>query len=196
MNIPKNKRILLFGILKETAIISFFVLVSYYSVTALREQIDIVNTNIQNNNEIDAVRDSYKETYDKYSKSTEEIINVKKILLSALPPTEDLREFLGILNTIASKNSVTANIGMGDSQIDTIKYEDIPLRTIPLTINIQGQKDNIRSYIADIEKLPYFFTITSLDEKSIDEASKKRVTTMTAKLWTEPAQVLTRTQSQ
>lgn len=196
MNIPKNKKLLLIGVLKESIAIFVILIISYLSIGVFRDHINSVNANIKSNAEVDALRNSYKETYDKYSKSLENISNAKKTILQALPPTEDLREFMGILNTIASKNSITANVGIGESQVDVIHFEDIPLRTIPFTISIQGSTDNVRAYISDIEKLPYFFTLQSYDEKAIDETAKKRNVIITAKLWTKPDQLLTKMQSQ
>lgn len=190
------KKILLKNIVKELGIILAIVILTFFTIKEIRAQIDDINLNIFKTNEITSTRAFYKETYEKYNKDIQDIINANQVILRALPPTEDIREFMGILNTYGAKHSVEINVNAGPAQIDTIAIGDVRLQTIPVSISISGAFQNIRDYIKDIESLPYFFTITNLEEHSIDATSKNRGIVISAKLWTKPEQDLTKMQSQ
>ncbi len=196
MNVPKNKKYIFKGVLKEISIIFVISITAFLFIKEVRAQITEVNDVIYIANETNTLRDFYKETYDKYNKDIQNIADAQKAISTSLPPTEDIREFLGVLNTYATKNNVEVNISVGGAQIDSAKYEDIALRTIPITLSVNGQTQNIRSYVGEIEKLPYFWTIISYDEKALDQVAKQRIAVINTKLWTKPEQLLTRMQSQ
>lgn len=196
MQISLNKQSFTLLIYRELRVIVLVIAIAFFVIYQIRGQITDVNDNIYTANELSTLREFYKDTYENMYKQLGNITDAKRIITSALPPTEDLREFLGVLNTFGAKHSVDIQTNIGETKLDSITYEDIPLRTVGITINLRGSIKNVRDYIADIEKLSYFFTIISIDERSSDATATQRSTTVQGKLWTKPEQMLTRTQTQ
>lgn len=195
MFIPKTKKSYLVQTLKGlrvTALVIVFTMVAIYQI---RVEIASVNKDILNTNKMNSTREFYRDTYELLHRQIPGIINTKNIIAAALLPTEDSSEFLELLKTFGTKHSLVIQTNVGETQLETVSYEDIPLRTLPITISVSGPIDNIRSFIYDIEHVPYFFSIVSIDERGVDIATKKRIATIKAKLWTKPDQVITRMQT-
>lgn len=190
-----NKKTFYIRIIREAGITLMLVLLSYFVIAALRDQIMQVNTTIYTTQETRALRDFYETTYTQMHAQMNDITDAKRSISAALPATEDIREFLDMLNTLGTKHAVAIQVGVGSAQPDAIAYESIALRTIVFTIDARGQIQNIRKFVTDIEKLPYFFTIMSIEERSLGTASSERALTIRSKLWTKPEQVLTRMQA-
>jgi hypothetical protein len=116
-------------------------------------------------------------------------IEVKNSALNALLPTEDIRPLNDALESLASKNGIllgfTASIPQAESQ-----NKDRPLYSISTTLQITGTKDASRRFIRDIERLPYFYSITRFSEQA-SESGGQVSTVLNAKLWTRPTQALT-----
>lgn len=195
MSIPQNKTSYILSTLKELKFTFVVILLTIFSIYQIRLQISKVNENIYNTNKMNSTREFYKNTYESLHEQIPNIIITKNIIAAALPPTEDTRDFIELLNTYGKKHSLDIQTNVGESQLETVTYADIPLRTLPISINASGPIDNIRGFIDDIEHVPYFFSILSLEERGIDVATKQRVVTIQTKLWTKPVQVITRMQS-
>lgn len=195
MHIPQNKTSYILQTLKEFRFTFLVIILTTIFISQIRIQINKVNDNIVDIKKTNATYSSYRDIYETLHKKVSDIITTENILSQALPPTEDAREFIELINTYGKKHSLDIQTNVGDSQLETIMYIDIPLRTLPITINAAGTKENIRNFIADIEKVPYFFSIVGIDERGDDIATKQRTTNIQSKLWTKPDQVITRMQA-
>jgi hypothetical protein len=195
MLIPQNKTSYILNTLKELRFTFYIIALTIIAIFQIRIQINKVSENIAGANKINTTISSYRTTYESLHSKVPGIILTRNILASALPPTEDSREFTELLNTFGKKHSLDIQTNVGDSQLETITYSNIPLRTLPITINVIGTLENIRNFIGDIEKVPYFFSIVSIDERGKDTTTQQRTTTIQSKLWTKPDQIITRMQS-
>lgn len=195
MHIPQNKISFIMETLKGLRFTFVVIILTVVFIYQIRGEIEKVNKDIITANKANATISSYRNTYETLNKKVPDIISSKNMLSQALPPTEDSREFIELLKTYGKKHNLDIVTNVGDSQLETITYSNIPLRTLPITINAIGNQENIRNFIRDIEKVPYFFSITSVDERGSDIATKQRTISIQSKLWTKPDQVITRMQA-
>lgn len=189
-----EKKTFRFRIIRELTIIFVVILGTYFSSMQLRSSIDQINTTIITQNNIYGLRELHKTTFDLLNEHLRSMKALRSQIELALPPTEDISEFLKIIDTYALKHGVSANTAVGSAVVTSIKQDSIALQTITITIDVTGEVTAIRSYIDDIEHLPYFFSINSVDDKRDPQRPAFRRTLLSGTLWTKPEQTLTQRQ--
>jgi hypothetical protein len=189
-----DKKTFRFRIIRESIIILVVILSTYVIDQQLRAQITQVNGTIVAENDLYGLHLIHKETYDILNEQLRAIRSIHAQINQALPPTEDIRDFLNILDTYAKKHGVITSINVGTAVVSDIKDGDVALQTIAMSIDINGEVNAVRGYIAELEHLPYFFTITNIDEKRDLAQAAFRHTVIAGTLWTKPQQALTQRQ--
>lgn len=189
-----EKKTFRFRIIRESVIISAVILGTYFLSMQLRTVIGQINATIITQNNIYGLHELHKETFDLLNEHLRSIKSLRTQIDLAYPPTEDISEFLKIIDTYATKHGVVANTVLGSATVSTIKQDDIALQTIAITIDITGEVTAIRSYIDELEHLPYFFGISSIDDKRDPQRPAFRRTMLSGTLWTKPEQTLTQRQ--
>lgn len=181
-------------ILRELAIILAVILSTYIIDIQLRSRIEQIDNTIISQNSIYGLEQYHKETFDLLNQHLRNIHEIRDEINRALPPTEDIREFLKILDTYAQKHGVAMNLSVGTAVVSPIRQDDVSLQTIAIDISVGGEVNAIRAYIGELEHLPYFFTINTIDEKRDPAKPAFRQTVISGTLWTRPEQTLTQRQ--
>ncbi|HXK37680.1 MAG TPA: hypothetical protein VJ579_01275 [Candidatus Paceibacterota bacterium] len=189
-----DKKTFRFRIIRESTLILVIILCTYIVSNQLRDRIGQINGTIISENNLYGLTQFRKETFDILGEHLRSMKELREQITRALPPTEDIREFLKILETYALKHGVAATIGVGAATITNIKTDNISLQAITIHIDVTGELSAVRAYIREIEHLPYFFTITNIDEKRDLNQPAFRHTIIAGTLWTKPEQTLTQRQ--
>jgi Tfp pilus assembly protein PilO len=189
-----DKKTFRFRIIRESLLIFVIILSTYFLGAQLRGRIEQINGTIIAENNLYGLTQFHKETFDLLNEHLRSIRELRDQIIRALPPTEDIREFLKILDTYALKHGVLTSVGVGAATVTNIKVNDVTLQAITINIDLTGELTAVRAYITEIEHLPYFFTITNINEKRDPTKPAFRHTIITGTLWTKPEQTLTQRQ--
>ena len=89
--------------------------------------------------------------------------NDKKIL-AALPPAQNILDFIGVLDNLAAKNSIKQTTKFNTPvPVSPEGGEGISIQKIDYSISLSGNVFTLMSYLKDFENLPYFTKINSFN---------------------------------
>ena len=194
MSSPLDKKTFRFRIARESIFIFVAILGTYFLIGQLRAHIEQVNSAIVAENNLYGLRELHRDSYALLDARLTAIRNLEDQINHALPPTEDIRDFLALLETYANKHGVKFSSSVGSVSVSSIKEDTVALQTITIAIDLSGELGAVRGYIADLEHLPYFFTITSINEHQDSTNPSFKHTVISGTLWTKPQQTLTQMQ--
>lgn len=189
-----DKKTFRFRIARESMLIFVVILSTYFLSMQLRAHIESINQTIIEENNLYSLRDIHKNTFNLLNEHLRAIRELHLQINNALPPTEDISEFLKTLDTYATKHGVLITTSVGSAAVSDLKLGKIALQTITITIGLNGESGAVRSYISEIEHLPYFFALTSIDERRDTAKPTIQHTVLSGTLWTKPEQTLTQRQ--
>lgn len=178
-------------IAKELGIIAGVVFVGIISISILQGRIEssvLTGAGARSaankaNNELmrfDNLRKELSATNDVYEGS-----------LNALLPTEDIHTLTDAIQGLAGKHGVAVNLSAAAPTAGPSNGA-LKLFSIDTNLQITGSRSAVRSFIADMEKLPYFYSILRFSE-NYDELKNTVNTQLAVRLWAKGTQVLTNT---
>jgi len=90
-----------------------------------------------------------------YNKIKNDIVNISRIFIDK----EKILDLVDMLESIATNNSINQNINLRNT--DQLELSD----SIIINITLTGNWSNIITYLGDLEKLDYYFTLDDLNFK-------------------------------
>lgn len=108
----------------------------------------------------------------------------QKIIENALPPKDNILDFVSSLENIANKNSLQYSYKFGTPSAPSTQGE-FNISTIDYSLNINGNIFTLINYLKDFEKLKYFTGINSITLSAPQDTGWDGNSTMTiqAKLY-------------
>lgn len=178
-------------IAKELGIIAGIVFVGVVSISILQNRIE--NSVITGANTRSTANKATNELmrFDNLRKELSATNDVYEGSLNALLPTEDIHTLTDAIQGLAGKHGVVVNLSAA-APISGPSNGILKLFSIDTNLQVAGSKSAVRSFIADVEKLPYFCSILRFSE-NYDELKNTVNTQLALRLWTKGTQVLTNT---
>lgn len=144
------------------------VLVAFFSIVFIKNEIERITNTIILNHKLEA---SLKNRIELSSKIKQEVQIVGKndiLIENAFIPSNNISDFINILDSTASKNLIIQSYRF-ETPIPSTISETFPLSTISYTNDLTTDIKSFSSYLKNYESLPYFTKIESLDISSQDK---------------------------
>lgn len=163
-----NLKKLLILIGQNILILLVAVLISFFSIIFIKNEIEKITNTIVLNHKLEVSLKNRIELSSKIQKEVE-IVGKNDILIeNAFIPSNNISNFINILDIIASNNSITQTYRF-ETPIPSTISETFPLSEISYSNEITTDIKNFSNYLKNYEKLPYFTKIESLDISSQDK---------------------------
>lgn len=122
----------------------------------------------------------------KLKNDLEPIGNKKVKIEQALPPADNILEFIGALESLAAKHSLTQNIKFSSPiPLAAVAGESLNFYSIDYNLTLNGSVSTLILYLKDFERLPYFSGVNSftLNAQAPNTWSDNSVISIQAKLY-------------
>lgn len=151
-------------LLRSLAAIVATVVVASVLVVALRAEIRKVASATHDRNRLNAVLESRNRVIAGLATDFGRIRDAKPAVAAALPPSSNILEFVGALESMASKDSITQSVHFEGPTVSNLSFGSPPVAidTVGFSLALSGNIFTFIQYLKDIEKLPYAVKIDSI----------------------------------
>lgn len=125
-------------------------------------QIGKVTKSLQQKRALDSVFEKRSETVLVLEKDLQIVGDKDKKIQAALLSSDNILEFVGILESLANQYALQQNLKFGIPVAVPSDEEGVNLASIDYNITLQGNVSTLEKYLADFEKLPYFTHASSV----------------------------------
>lgn len=180
-----------FRIAKELGIIAGVIFVGIFTLSILQGRIVQSVLTIASSHSLANKENEELERFDYLRNELTATNDVYEGSLSALLPTEDIHTLTDAIQGLAGKHGVVVNF-TASTPLPGPSNITLKLFSIDTSVQATGARSAVRAFISDLEKLPYFYSITHFSE-NYDEQRGTVNTQLSMRLWTKATQVLTNT---
>lgn len=129
------------------------------------KQISKINYSSAEKKRLTAIIEKRSETITKIKNDLVVIGNGEEKIKNALPGIDNILNFVSALENTANKNLLQSSYKFG-IPAPYLKQENLEILSVNYNLNVNGTISTLISYLKDIEKLPYFTNIESVNFNS------------------------------
>lgn len=146
------------------------VIVASIIITACVGQINKINASIIEKNKLARILDQKSETLRELEQNLAVIGTNDKKILEALPPSNNILDFIAVLENLAARTSVRQTMRFGTPvAVTPAEAKGVGIARIDYTMAISGNVHTLFNYMKNFEHLPYFTRINSFSVQSGNE---------------------------
>lgn len=127
----------------------------------ISRQISKIGNSLMENKKLSFIFEKRNETIKKLRQDFEMIGGNAQKMQNALPPADNILEFVGALESLSAQNSLAQSLKF-DTPVDFSSVQDgnLKISTVDYNINLNGNIFILLNYLRSFEKLPYFTGIS------------------------------------
>lgn len=159
-----TRKTLILFILKRGAIALGAIIVAVIAILMLSAQISASTDSIIAHKKLTATLETRNEVISKLLTDYQNVKGYDQRILKSLLPVSNILEFVGALESLASKDNVmqSAHFDNPVQMAETVGEPPKPLYQVNFSLSIQGNVFTFLQYLADIERLPYFMKVNTI----------------------------------
>ncbi len=157
-----NKRKVILIILKRFIGAAAAVAASLILIFILSRQIDKIGNSLTEKKNLSFVLERKTEITEKLRRDFNIIGDSGQKIQSALPPDDNILEFVGALESLASQSGLSQSFKFGNPADFPIIKSGLKISVIDYNISLNGNIFSLINYLKSFEKLPYFSGISSV----------------------------------
>lgn len=152
-----NKKQIILKITKDGVKALVAVGVAAVVVWFFSREISKISNSMAEKTALTSLMESRNDIILKLKNDLEPIGNKKVKIEQALPPADNILEFIGALESLAAKHSLTQNVKFSSpAPLTTAAGEILNFYSIDYNLTLNGNISTLILYLKDFEKLPYF----------------------------------------
>ncbi|MBI4812412.1 hypothetical protein HY798_03170 [Candidatus Falkowbacteria bacterium] len=148
-----NKKQLFFAVSKQLLRAGAVIFVAFLAIIFFSRQISKISRSIAEQRSLSSVLEKRNDTLAQLRKDFEVIDGFDAKIENAIPPVDNILDFVSSLEDLAETNSID----------QTLSFESPVSSSINYGINLNGNIISLIKYLKSFEKLPYFTAISSIN---------------------------------
>lgn len=172
-----NKKQLILTILKSSVKAALVIAIAIVVILFSVRQIKKISASLEQKVTLNSIIEQKSETALKLKNDFEVVGDRDKKIEEALIPAENVLEFVGILENLATRHALQQTLRF--SSPVPVESSAMKLSSIGYDVSLSGNIAALTGYLKDFEKLPYFTGISSVNLNTASPQGWNDVSTIT-----------------
>ena len=149
------------NILREMGVLTGIIIAALLLITAFRSAIHRIADEVVKHKQLNATLEMDNQIIIKLDHDYKQVRGNEKLIRSAFLPSSNILEFVGALESIASKDNIMQSVHFDTPHETslTVGEPPTPLDQVAFNLSLQGNIFTFLQYLKDFERLPYFTKI-------------------------------------